>query len=77
MNEIHEGNRDCWNGWAKWWHQRREKVGVWKGCHREPQLVLSPGELDSIPMLLAPQCWRQLTPGGGTKYEITKIPIRV
>jgi SAM-dependent methyltransferase len=48
MNDMHEGNRACWNGWAKWWSQRRDKVGVWDRCHREPHLVLSPGELELI-----------------------------
>ena len=45
MNEMHEGNRACWNGWAEWWGKRREKAGVWKLCHQRPELVLSPGEL--------------------------------
>ena len=48
MNEIHDGNRACWNGWAEWWGERRDKVGVWNRCHREPELVLSPGELEFI-----------------------------
>jgi ubiquinone/menaquinone biosynthesis C-methylase UbiE len=48
MNEMHEGNRACWNGWAEWWSKRRDKVGVWKKCHREPSLVLSPGELQYL-----------------------------
>ena len=45
MNEIHEGNRACWNDWAKWWAERRDKKGVWRKCHRDPTLVLSPTEM--------------------------------
>ena len=24
MNDVHESNRACWNGWAKWWGRRRD-----------------------------------------------------
>jgi SAM-dependent methyltransferase len=48
MNKMHEGNRACWNGWAKWWNERADKAHLWDRCHREPQLVLSPGEFEVI-----------------------------
>ncbi len=48
MNDIHESNRACWNGWAKWWGRRRDKIGVWRECHRDPTLVLSAGEMQFL-----------------------------
>ena len=48
MNQAHEGNRACWNGWAPWWRERRDKVGVWSRCPSAPELVLSPGELRAL-----------------------------
>ena len=45
MNEIHESNRACWNGWAEWWGRRGDEKGVWRKCHRDPTLVLSPAEM--------------------------------
>lgn len=48
MNDIHESNRACWNGWAKWWGQRRDEKGVWRKCLRDPTLVLSPGEMQFL-----------------------------
>ncbi len=48
MNEVHESNRACWNGWAKWWGRRRDEKGVWNRCHRDPTLVLSPGEMEFL-----------------------------
>ena len=48
MKHIHESNRACWNGWAKWWGRRRDKKGVWRKCHRDPTLVLSPGEMQFL-----------------------------
>ncbi len=48
MNEIHESNRACWNGWAKWWGGRSDEKGVWRKCHRDPALVLSAGEMQFL-----------------------------
>lgn len=48
MNEVHESNRACWNGWAKWWGRRRDEKGVWRKCHRDPNMVLSSGEVQFL-----------------------------
>jgi len=48
MNEIHESNRACWNGWARWWGRRRDEKGVWNRCHCDPTLVLSAGEMQFL-----------------------------
>ena len=45
MNEFHEANRACWNEWAEWWRKKTDDRGVWRRCHRDPTLVLSPGEM--------------------------------
>lgn len=45
MNDIHEANRACWNEWAEWWGERAEARGLWRRCHRDPSLVLSPAEI--------------------------------
>ncbi len=45
MNEIHETNRARWNEWANWWAKRADERGLWKRCHRDPNLALSPGEM--------------------------------
>lgn len=45
MNEIHESNRVFWNTLAEGWAKRTDERGLWDQCHRDPTLVLSPGEL--------------------------------
>jgi ubiquinone/menaquinone biosynthesis C-methylase UbiE len=45
MNETHETNRVYWNNSAEVWAKRTEARGLWDQCHRDPTLVLSPGEL--------------------------------
>ena len=45
MNELHESNRACWNGWAEQWRRRADERGIWQKCHRNPSLVFSPNEL--------------------------------
>ena len=45
MNDFHESNRACWNRWADWWRRKADQRGVWRECHREPTLVLTPGEM--------------------------------
>lgn len=48
MNELHEANRKQWNAAAEWWQKRTEERGVWKRCHLEPSLVLTPSELNFL-----------------------------
>ena len=45
MNNQHEQNRACWNSWADWWRKKADQRGIWQKCHRNPELVLSPGEM--------------------------------
>jgi SAM-dependent methyltransferase len=45
MNETHETNRACWNAMADGWRRMADERGTWRECHRNPSLVLSPGEL--------------------------------
>ena len=45
MNDFHESNRACWNQWADWWRRKADQRGVWRECHRDPTLVLTPGEM--------------------------------
>jgi len=48
MNELHEANRKQWNAAADWWQKRTEQRGIWKRCHQEPSLVLTPSELSVL-----------------------------
>lgn len=48
MNELHEANRKQWNAAADWWQRRTEERGIWKRCHQEPSLVLTPSELSFL-----------------------------
>ena len=48
MSEIHEDNRTVWDGWANWWASERDAKGIWKRCHREPELVFLPGEMELL-----------------------------
>ncbi len=45
MNDQHEQNRACWNSWADWWRKKADQRGIWKKCHRNPELVLTPDEI--------------------------------
>ena len=45
MNELHEANRTMWNAQAEAWRKSADERGVWRRCHRDPTLVLSPAEL--------------------------------
>lgn len=45
MNEIHEANRRGWDAASPGWQAMIDRVGVWRRCHLEPGLVLSPEEL--------------------------------
>ncbi len=47
MNDsnLHEANRRKWDAAAEAWKQRADARGIWKRCHEEPSLVLSPTEL--------------------------------
>ena len=45
MNDRHEENRACWNSWADWWRRKADQRGTWQKCHRNPELVLCPGEM--------------------------------
>lgn len=48
MNKQHEQNRACWNSWADWWRRKADQRGTWQKCHRDPELVLSPGEMSYL-----------------------------
>jgi len=48
MNELHDANRKQWNAAADWWQRRTEERGIWKRCHLEPSLVLTPSELSFL-----------------------------
>ena len=48
MDDIHEANRACWNAMSDKWQEGIDKRGIWKRCHREPELVLSPAELSHL-----------------------------
>jgi SAM-dependent methyltransferase len=45
MNDLHESNRACWNEWAEWWRRKADQRDIWRECHRDPTLVLSPSEM--------------------------------
>ena len=51
MNKTHESNRAVWNHWSNWWGRRRDEKGVWNRCHRDPTLVLCPGEMACLGQL--------------------------
>jgi len=45
MTEQHEVNRAFWDASAGWWKEKEEKRGLWRKCHEDPTLVLSPAEM--------------------------------
>lgn len=47
-NELHEANRRRWNAAANGWKKRTDERGIWKECHRDPSLVLTPSELSLL-----------------------------
>ena len=48
MNQIHEANRQHWNSIADQWKERRDRDGLWRRCHKEPELVFEGGVLELI-----------------------------
>jgi len=40
----HEANRAMWDAQADSWARSADERGVWRRCHREPELVLCPAE---------------------------------
>jgi ubiquinone/menaquinone biosynthesis C-methylase UbiE len=47
-NDLHEANRRQWNAASGWWQRRTDERGVWKKCHQDPSLVLTPTELSFL-----------------------------
>jgi SAM-dependent methyltransferase len=47
-NELHEANRRRWNAATNGWKKRTDERGIWKNCHRDPSLVLTPSELSLL-----------------------------
>jgi len=47
-NDLHEANRRQWNSASDWWQTRTDERGIWKQCHRDPSLVLTPSELELL-----------------------------
>jgi ubiquinone/menaquinone biosynthesis C-methylase UbiE len=45
MNELHEANRRGWDAISARWQSRIGEKGVWRRCHRHPELVFSHHEL--------------------------------
>jgi ubiquinone/menaquinone biosynthesis C-methylase UbiE len=45
MSEQHEANRAFWNASAEWWKEREDRRGLWRTCHENPSLVISPAEM--------------------------------
>jgi len=45
MNEIHESNRHHWDRAARKWEELRDEDGLWRRCHKEPDLAFEGGEL--------------------------------
>ena len=48
MNKFHEANRASWDASAAWWKAREDERGLWRRCHQEPTLVLSPTEMSFV-----------------------------
>ena len=44
MNQYHEANRRSWDAVSDGWQAGVEAKGVWRRCHREPELVLASEE---------------------------------
>ena len=45
MRDQHKANQAFWEASTGWWHEKEDKRGLWMKAHKEPALVLSPGEL--------------------------------
>ena len=48
MNEIHEANRRRWDEMAGDWDDRLNRDGLWRRCHREPELAFEGSALETI-----------------------------
>ena len=48
MNEIHEANRRQWDDMAADWEERLNRDGLWRRCHREPELAFEGWTLETI-----------------------------
>ena len=48
MNRMHEANRRRWNAGSAQWARGADSRGTWRRCPSEPELVLSPKELQYL-----------------------------
>jgi len=48
MNQKHEANRRHWDAAAEWWRAFRDRDGLWRRCHLEPELAFEGGALEEI-----------------------------
>ncbi|MCZ6676125.1 MAG: class I SAM-dependent methyltransferase [Candidatus Poribacteria bacterium] len=48
MNEIHESNRRHWDRAARKWEALRDEDGLWRRCHKEPDLAFEGGALELL-----------------------------
>jgi ubiquinone/menaquinone biosynthesis C-methylase UbiE len=47
-NELHEANRRRWDAGSAQWARGADSRGLWKRCPTEPELVLSPKEMEYL-----------------------------
>jgi len=47
-NELHEANRRRWDAGSAPWAQGADLRGIWRNCPSQPELVLSPKELEYL-----------------------------
>lgn len=47
-NELHEANRRRWDAGSEQWARGADSRGLWRRCPSEPELVLSPKELQHL-----------------------------
>ena len=48
MNDHHEANRKGWDAVSPGWQANIDAQGIWRRCHREPELVLTPEEMEFL-----------------------------
>src|SRR5687768_16464297 len=48
MNPKHEANRLHWDHAADQWRALRDRDGLWRRCHLEPELAFEGGALEEI-----------------------------
>jgi SAM-dependent methyltransferase len=48
INELHEANRRRWDAGSAQWARGADSRGLWRRCPSEPELVLSPGEMEYL-----------------------------